>query len=470
MGKHKRRHPRFEVEWVTVSYRAILRGAGVIVAVVLVAGGILLWKHLEETAQRQEVERIVAQAERELGGARDQGVAEDVLAPIGKLLDRARAELDGGRLENGRAEAEKARDEIRRIGQVEKARLLRVEGLVQIKRVGSREWITAAVGMPLEPGDLIRTGGGSAAQFVNPDGASVLLKHDALCKVERGKRDRVSGKTDLAVVVSTGELTLTTSGRDAEVTTPNLQATVQPDTRARVGVDEEAERSTIDVIEGSAVIRSGQNVVNLGGSERVSISPAGVERRLLPGVPIVLSPAMWKLLLSHELRSRPLEFEWESIRDARYYKVELAGSELFTNPVQVWNRHAATYVTPSALPLGQFFWRVTAIDRDGIEGGRSSTGVFRISDARPQGDPPHIEITSVENLGIGVYVFEGKTQPGVFLTLDDGEQTWVVEPDGSGRFSQVVSIRSEGVHQVTATARSSQGLEATDSRRVDVRE
>src|SRR6185436_10482020 len=153
----------------------------------------------------------------------------------------------------------------------------------------------------------------------------------------------------------------------------------------------------------------------------------------------LLSPAQYKLLLKQDLAKRPLDLEWESIRDARSYKVELSQTALFTRTTRVWNQHPTNYISGIDLGVGRYFWRATAIDRDGVEGGPSPAGVFQVSDALPEGDPPALRLTSVQPLGENIFLFEGRVQPGVFLSIDDGAKLFTVQPGLEGGFKQVIA-------------------------------
>lgn len=475
MSKGKPRAARFEVEWITIKYRTLRRW---LIAILLIGGGITagtLWQRVRVAGERGEAIQLLALAERDLREARS-NTTEESLRAAEEAVGQARQSLDAGDFVASRAASRRARDWIAEVTKVvvDTAQLLSVEGVVEVRRVGKLDWMRAEVGMPLAPGDLVKTQSGAAAQIANVDGSTATLRADTLLKIARSAKDRVSGTTDVAVEVSAGRLTVATSesqtpGSTAEVKTPNVSASFEANTVVGVGFEQAGQTSEIDVHEGSARVRSGDSEVVLGSSERVAVSPAGMTRRRLPAVPRLLSPPPQKLLLVHDLRGKPVEFEWESSRDARGYNVELAQTPLFTKSVRNWNNQPSTFVAADGLPLGRYYWRVTGVDRDGVESGPSPANSFRISDALPEGPRPTLEIKGVEGLGEGVFVFEGKTQPGVLLQIDDGNRVTFVQPQKSGEFRQIIQIPEDGVHVVTITARNSQGLESKDQRRVEVR-
>jgi hypothetical protein len=478
VGKGKRRG-RFEVEWITISYRTLLRWLGALAALGLFAALIWLGFRLEATGEARDVERLVGAVERDLRAARAGHAAAQAAVELngaeGKLRD-ARVRLGRRDLPGARAAAEEARETLRRLGgqPADKARMLRVEGKVRVKPVGSLEWTDAKTGMSLNSGDLVQTDGSSAAQILNLDGSTVTLRSDTVLRIERSAKDRVSGKTDVAVEVNSGQLTMATAesqlpGSINEVRTVNARASVDPNTVLGVGVEPGRDRSQIDVITGRARVQSGSSLIEVGSSERLSVSPEGLERRRLPGTPDLTSPPQYKLLLSRDLEKRPAELEWGNVRDARSYRVELGQTPLFTQVRQRWDSHPTNYVVVDKLPVGRYYWRVTAVDRDGVEGGPSPAWVFQVSDVVPEGEPPPLKVTSVQPLGEGMFLFEGKTQPGVFLTIDDGFSVVTLQPVQSGEFRRVIKIAGEGLQVVTITARSSEGLERKVREPVEVR-
>jgi hypothetical protein len=179
------------------------------------------------------------------------------------------------------------------------------------------------------------------------------------------------------------------------------------------------------------------------------------------------SPAHFSVKLKRDTDREGVELEWQSVRAARNYHVVVARSSLFTDLVGEWTDHPQTFLQLRDLPVGKYFWRVAAVDRDGVEGGFSPANMFRVSDVMPEGDPPRLRILRIEALGDGLFNIEGSTQAGIHVSLDDGYKIYSIRPAPDGSFRQMIQLGSEGTHTVTITARASNGLETT--RRVPVK-
>jgi hypothetical protein len=67
------------------------------------------------------------------------------------------------------------------------ARFVSLEGTVQVKKQGAREWTPARPDLQLDPGDLVRSGPGASAKIRWPDGTSFHLKGDSLITIDTGR-------------------------------------------------------------------------------------------------------------------------------------------------------------------------------------------------------------------------------------------------------------------------------------------
>ncbi|HYQ80554.1 MAG TPA: FecR domain-containing protein [Anaeromyxobacteraceae bacterium] len=95
-----------------------------------------------------------------------------------------------------------------------------VSGDVRLKRPDSAEWVTASAGMPLGPGDRIRTVAGASAEVVLEGGSTLAVSENSLLslggetagvRLERGAVDvdwspvpRADGGAPADLVVETG--------------------------------------------------------------------------------------------------------------------------------------------------------------------------------------------------------------------------------------------------------------------------
>jgi hypothetical protein len=102
----------------------------------------------------------------------------------------------------------------------------------------------------------------------------------------------------------------------------------------------------------------------------------------------------------------------------------------------------------SGLEVGTYFWRVSAMDKEGAEGAFSDSSRFTVTKSAT-GPPPPLAVDTLEVRG-NVLQVKGRTEAGASLTVNG--QRVDVRPDGSfdefltfegGR--QTVVIRATGV-------------------------
>jgi hypothetical protein len=107
------------------------------------------------------------------------------------------------------------------------------------------------------------------------------------------------------------------------------------------------------------------------------------------------------------------------------------------------------------LDLGKYYWRVAAVDRDGVSGKFSEFSRFTVArpDGAVQGDgpPPPLTIDTVD-VRANILQIKGRTEPGATVTVNG--QRVDVQADGSfnefiqlaklGR--QIVVVKSVGIN------------------------
>jgi len=73
-----------------------------------------------------------------------------------------------------------------------------IEGSVQVKKVGTPEWIDVTPATRLQVGDLVRTGQRATATGLFPDGSRFILRPDSLIIIDsmRPRRSRTGSRED----------------------------------------------------------------------------------------------------------------------------------------------------------------------------------------------------------------------------------------------------------------------------------
>jgi hypothetical protein len=161
---------------------------------------------------------------------------------------------------------------------------------------------------------------------------------------------------------------------------------------------------------------------------------------------------------------------WNAVKNGTTYRVamdynvtqaNLLLSAALDEPGITTTAHAI-----KGLSVGRYFWRVSAVNKDGLEGAPSRVSFFAVVEpevpqpaptATPGLQPPALVLQAVDEVAPGIVHVGGRTDPGAAVTVD-GTPVKVM-PDGS--FSEHVRRGGTGGVLVRATAEDGQFTEQT---------
>jgi len=399
-----------ELDWFTISYRALYTGVAV---VLLAAGGYAYYRYFHATPSAP--------------------TATETAAPNPATTARFRS----------------------------------IEGSVKVKAVGTFEWVSADRSMVLRKSDLVRTSSGSAAEIEFFDGTVVHVRPESLITIEETSEDPSTKRRKVAWHISSGEVNFQTvrhnvPGSSTEVSTPTVRSTVGENAEAAIRVAESGD-SDIRLFRGSGRVetRSGATV-ELKANEALTVDSAGqaAPKVVLPTTPSLLSPADDSEITHRDLAQAYTELAWRAVSGATGYRLMLDYSTLFNRPLVDRRGIKATSQQLQGLEEGRYYWRVAAIGADGEEGAFSPASRFTVMKPAPaaQGVPPPLRLESIEVRTTILHV-KGVTEPGATVTVNG--QRIDVQTDGSfNEFitlpklgSQEVLIRSTGLNGGVAEVR-----------------
>jgi hypothetical protein len=131
------------------------------------------------------------------------------------------------------------------------------------------------------------------------------------------------------------------------------------------------------------------------------------------------------------------------------------------------SKHGDTSVEVRGLDPGKYYWRVSAVDKEGVEGPFSDFARFTVSrKAGPGaagGPPPPLSIESLEVRG-NILQVKGRTEPGATLLVN--AQRVDVATDGS--FNEYILLDKPGKQTVVIRATGLQGGSVEEKRSVVV--
>ncbi len=339
------------------------------------------------------------------------------------------------------------------------ARFISFEGDVRVIRSATREMIPANGDTELYPGDTVQTQANGRARIGLADGSTLLVKPNSTIIVRDNARADDGKKTNVHVVVDSGQLSVRTEqqaeGTTNVVETPKTKSSMGEKTSASFGVNPEGTEE-IRVASGAIETTNGNGEkTSIREGEYVSVNNSG---RLSPAQKLldVPQPAMPRdreqvFVGPNGAASVALKWNRPQSGTPSYYRVEVATSPFFVTDGKVIERDqlVATEFGASDLRPGVYFWRVRATAASGQASDWSDPLKFVVT--AKGSSQVAVSNLSTELLGGSIYLIRGKADPGVTIRCS-GRET-IAAADGAFQI------------QVTAAATTRElMLEAQDSR------
>ncbi|PYQ42730.1 MAG: hypothetical protein DMF77_11965 [Acidobacteria bacterium] len=326
------------------------------------------------------------------------------------------------------------------------ARFTTLEGNVKVKAVTTFEWVNADRAMVLRRSDLVRTGPGSAAEITFFVGTVVHVRPDSLITIEETSEDPSTKRRKVAWHISSGEVQFNAprpgaGGSEREISTPTLRTTTREAAAGGVAVQESGE-SNIKLYSGTAKVetKTGETL-QLEANTQVKVDAAGkaAPAHSLPPVPALLAPQHQTEITYQDPARATTLLVWKPVPGAAGYHVMLDYNAYFNRPLVDRSGITESSVEVRGLDVGKYYWRVAAVDKDGVEGSFSDFARFTVSrpqgGARGTGDPPPILIESIE-VRQNILQVRGRTEPGATLTVN-GQRVDVAADGGFNEFIQL---------------------------------
>src|SRR5215213_4111191 len=328
------------------------------------------------------------------------------------------------------------------------ARFVSFEGDVRVIRAATREMIPANGDTELYPGDTVQTQANGRARIGLADGSNLLVKPNSTIIVRDNARADDGKKTNVHVVVDSGQLSVRTEqqadGTTNVVETPQTKNTMGEKTSAGFGVNAEGTeeiRVSTGAIE--TTNRAGDKTAIREG-EYVSVNNSG---RLSPAqklldVPLPARPQDREQVFVGANGAASVALKWQRPQSGTpaYYRVEVATSPFFVADGKVIERDqlVATEFGASDLRPGVYFWRVRATASSGQASDWSDPLKFIVA-TRGSGSQVSVSNLSAELMGGNLYLVRGRAEPGTTIRVGDRET--IVAADGSFQI-QITAARA----------------------------
>lgn len=316
------------------------------------------------------------------------------------------------------------------------ARFASVDGEVKVKKLEAMDWTTADSSSTLYAGDLIRTSEHSSCRIVFFDGTVYEVKPNSLISIRESYEERSTQRRMVNVELASGSVDLSTASKNqpqskAKIETSNLVADAGAYSRTAASYDKEKGSSTIRVASGVTDLLSratGQHVT-AGSNEEVSVQGKNVNRRMLPAPPQLYSPRMSEVYPTPDPRRYSITLEWGPIHPEHFYRISVSDQPGFQKILSQAHVKGLGHHTVTGLPYGNYFWKVTPIDANGVEGFASSIASFAIRPERVnRAQSVKLDIQKIVVLGSILEVI-GKTDPDNYLSING--KIVLIEKDGT---------------------------------------
>jgi hypothetical protein len=314
--------------------------------------------------------------------------------------------------------------------------------------------------MLLSEGDLVwtRTGAGAEIQLTN--GINFKVQADTLMKIEATAEDPNSKKKAVTANLQSGGVNFQTAG-DASTTiqTPVSRTTAGHNAEGNVAVGRDGDAVT-KLFRGSqaTVETAGGQTFQLTSNESVTVDQAGKSagKVTLPAVPVLLAPPhLAEISYEHPETSITL-LAWKAVPNAASYRIMVDYTTSFTRPLVDQKGWKPTSLELRALEVGKFYWKIAALDANGLEGAFSDLSQFSVtkpaSGQARDAAPPSLVLETMTPSGNVIHV-KGRTAPGANLTVNG--QRVDVQADGS--FNEFVTLEKAGRQVVVVRATTAGG-------------
>jgi hypothetical protein len=352
------------------------------------------------------------------------------------------------------------------------ARLTGVEGKVKVKANAMDAWESARLSDQLHVGDVVQTETRAGAQISFNSGSVVSVRPDSVVYIGGSAESSTA-----AWRVQSGRVNFSVGDETTEIVTPTVRTTALQNASGNIDVTDTGETG-VKIFRGQAEVETTQGQkITLTENQAVQVDAAGKAgaKLDLPPPPTLVAPAAKARLPLVAPPEASARLSWNAVQNGVTYRVAMdynvTQANLLLSAALDEPGVAGTSHDLKGLSLGRYFWRVSAVNKDGLEGAFSRVSFFAVVEPEtppqpaptPGVAPPVLVLQALDEVAPGVVHVGGRTDPGVTL-LVNGNAVKVM-PDGS--FSEYV--RRSGPGEVVIRATGAEGQFTEQARPVSKR-
>lgn len=322
------------------------------------------------------------------------------------------------------------------------------KGTVESRKQVEVVWSSAPLLAKFIEGEMVRTLSSSFAEISFHDESRIRLNENSQAVIQRMRVDLLEKKRQSSVSLVAGNAFALLQGNQKrktfDVEVPGVSTRVnsksfwvQKDEKATKFANYEGE---IEVTSQGATVVLAENQGSLVEANSKPMRPT----TLLP-VPSRLAPENNQTVFGGQLT-----FTWTAIDGARNYWLEVSQEEAFRKVVVSANTIAGASYAATLADEGVFYWRVAAIDANGLPGRFSDAGFFSVvRDAKA----PFLQLSSPEDQALvreNSIIVAGRTEKDVSVAVNGSKAA--ISPDETFEVPQTLK---DGVNEII--------IEATDA-------
>jgi hypothetical protein len=252
------------------------------------------------------------------------------------------------------------------------AEILVAHRRVELSLDEGENWVAVKAGDPVPVGGVLRTAPDARAEVKLADGSIIQIKQSSQLAIVEFQHDRRNGKRNSRLRVVLGSILgriepETVEASEFKIDTGEASVAIRG---TGLQVNTEGKTSRLSVYDGRTAMEAGGKQVDVpehfGTLSKGGRPPESPVKLLDP--PTDLTPAA----ALHRTANQQPVFSWKPLRSRRAgtYRLEIAQDLAFNLLVQ---DHVAEQppIQAGILSDGTYYWRMSAIDKDGLEGDTS---------------------------------------------------------------------------------------------------
>jgi hypothetical protein len=340
------------------------------------------------------------------------------------------------------------------------AQLTAVEGRVRVKPNEQEAWAEARLADKLHVGDVVQTEIRAGAQISFNSGSVVSMRPDSVVYI--------GGSAEASTAawrVQSGRVNFSTGDETTEIVSPTVRTTAMQNAAGNINVTD-AGATDVMIFRGRAELETVQGQrISLNANQAVQVDSAGKAgpTKDLPPPPTLIAPAPRARLSLVAPPGVSAKLSWSPVENGVTYRVAMdynvTQANLLLSAALDQSGLTATTHDIEGLQVGRYFWRVCAVNRDGLEGDFSRVSFFSVVEPEaPQTKPPvggaapTLVLQTLDQVAPGIVYIGGRTDRGATVTVDGT----AVKVLADGSFGEYVRYGGAGELVVRATGRDGQ--------------